>query len=155
MSRLQAGFVAAALVAVLIAVLSAWGVPAGGSPVRPAVDLGLVLLLVVAALLLAFATRAAERDAGFLLRSGAAEIESGIFLFATLLQDHKERERWLQERVRQIRRRVFERLGRELAPPAEEPPCASPASSLSGLTRRRSAATSSPTCSRSSCSPIS
>ncbi len=110
--RLEAAFLVLSFLALALAVLAApgWLPPAARGPIETA----LLGLLIVASASLAFAIRAGDRDAASLLLGGAAEIESCIYVYASLLQGHEEREPWLLERVKDIRRRVFERLGHEL-----------------------------------------
>ena len=124
--RLQAGFMVVSFLATLVAILCAADGLLRPGLERSIAEGALVSLLILGSVLLPFATRALDRDAVQLLRSGATEIETSIFLFATLMQDHEGRETWLSERVKTIRRRVFERLGHELTPRPLEP--ATPAS---------------------------
>lgn len=123
---LQASFIAVSFSAALVAILCAAGDLLLEESLEQQVAEGaLVSLLILGSIVLPFATRARDCDAALLLRSGATEIERSIFLFATLMQGHEGRETWLSERVKAIRRRVFERLGHELTPrPLERAPTA-------------------------------
>ncbi len=115
--RLQVGFIVIGFLAVSLAVVS--GIEAGplsGDVGQRTAEIVLIVLLIVGSTVLTFAIRVTDRDAAHLLRSGASEIEASVFFFCTLLQDHEGREAWLADQVKAIRRRVFERLGHELAP---------------------------------------
>ena len=115
-ASLQAGFIAVSFLAALVAILCAAGGLLPEESLQRAIAEGaLVSLLILGSVVLPFATRARDCGAARLLRSGATEIETSIFLFATLMQGHEGRETWLSERVKAIRRRVFERLRHELA----------------------------------------
>ena len=83
--RLQTGFIAIIYLVIALAVLSGVGGPLSGPEGRSIAEIVLITLLIVGSTLLTFAIRAGNRDAGRLLRSGVAEVESAIFCFGTLL----------------------------------------------------------------------
>ncbi len=108
--RLRWWILALGVLATLLAVLSDLYGEEPGLTGR-VLGLALVLIPLVASALTSFANRLQRGEYWLALRAGAEEIKKEIYLYRTLLQVQPDRDSWLNDRLAEIQRRVFETAG--------------------------------------------
>ncbi len=83
-------------------------------PFDKVVTLSLVLAPIISLVILAWTSKFQQGQYWSVLNTGAEEIRREIYLYRTLLQWQETRHQWLNERVTEIQRRVFELVGGNL-----------------------------------------
>lgn len=71
----------------------------------------LILVPIISSVILAFASKFQQGERWLALRTGAEEIKKEIYLYRTLLQGEADRQTWLNDRLGDIQRRVYETVG--------------------------------------------
>jgi tetratricopeptide (TPR) repeat protein len=84
------------------------------SLVKNGLQIGLILVPIVSSTVLAFSNKVQQGERWLVLRSGAAEIEMETYQYRTCLQGNKKRNQWLNNRVKDIQRRIHEPFGGDL-----------------------------------------
>jgi tetratricopeptide (TPR) repeat protein len=71
----------------------------------------LILVPIISSVILAFASKFQQGERWLALRTGAEEIKKEVYLYRTLLQGEADRQTWLNDRLGDIQRRVYEAVG--------------------------------------------
>lgn len=79
--------------------------------------IGLIVAPIAASAVAALAGKFQQGERWLALRSGAEEIIKEIFLYRTVLQLEADRDRWLDDRLANIQRRVHETIGGDVSIP--------------------------------------
>jgi tetratricopeptide (TPR) repeat protein len=101
------------VVATLLAILVQFYEGSASTLLQP-LKISLILVPIISSVILAFASKLQQGERWLVFRTGAEEIKKEIYLYRTVLQGQEEREQWLNDRVADIQRQVFEGVSGEL-----------------------------------------
>ena len=113
--RLRIWITVLGILATLFAILTELFFPNAQSVVGFVIKIFFISIPIIASLLAAFGTRAFSNGDWLVTRAAAEEYLKEIYFYRTILQKNKSRKNYLEKRINEIQKQLYQGLGGELA----------------------------------------